>query len=258
MEKIKVSIITTTSNSEGTIARTVESVLVQNYSPLEYIIVDNQSSDNTISIIETCRSKFRNGLSLQLISEPDRGIYDGMNKGLKNAGGELIGIINSDDWYEPNAVRNVVDAHAVNPEAVIYGMLKLYKNDKLYQIRQNMHTFIRENMCQHPTWFVPKKIYQQYGLFDDSYQIGGDYEFANRLLSQGVSFTRLEKVLANFTMGGASSRSPIGGQEWLDIKLKYGHISKEEYDKATPGFVDSTNARYHFKMFIKKLLQFQI
>ncbi|MBQ7482227.1 MAG: glycosyltransferase, partial [Lachnospiraceae bacterium] len=104
-----VSIITVTYNSGATLKRTIESVLAQTAAPREYIIVDGCSTDDTLSIAESFRETFdEKGISYSVISEPDNGIYDAMNKGIRLAMGDIIGMINSDDWYEPCAVETVL------------------------------------------------------------------------------------------------------------------------------------------------------
>ena len=256
MKEVKVSIITPTFNSGRTIARTIESVLKQGYRPLQYIIVDNLSSDDTLSIIESFRSHFIGQNELVVISEEDYGIYDAMNKGIAIANGDLVGIINSDDWYEEGAIDTAVDVYGESPESIVYGMLRLYKEGRLFQVRQNSHEFLNEVMCQHPTWFVPKAIYDRYGVFDDKYKIGGDYELANRYWIKGVDFVRIEKVMANFSLGGASSKSGVGGKEWLEIQQKYGHIPKVEDGTLINDGKESPSVLFHFKAILKGLTKY--
>ena len=123
---IKVSIITVTLNSEKTIAKTIESVLSQTYTNLEYIIIDGLSNDSTINIAESYRPKFQaKGISYQIVSEPDRGMYDALNKGIKLASGLIIGSINSDDWYEPIAVETVVETYKKRPFEMFYADLRI-------------------------------------------------------------------------------------------------------------------------------------
>ena len=115
---IKVSIITVCYNSAATIRRTIESVLRQTYQNIEYIIVDGASKDETLSIIEEYRDAL--GQRLRLVSEPDQGIYDAMNKGIRMAEGTLIGILNSDDFYEPMAVEHIVNAMTDEKYQILY------------------------------------------------------------------------------------------------------------------------------------------
>ena len=226
-----VSLITVCYNSASTIADTFESVLAQEHRPLEYLIIDGASTDDTMAIAEKYRPRFEaKGIDFRASSEPDDGLYDAMNKGIRQAQGELIGIVNSDDWYEPDTVATAVEAYAQNPENVVYGMLRIYKEERLYMLRQYTHHFLHEHICQHPTWFVPRKLYDKYGLFDTQYRVAGDFDLAQRLRQAGVGFTRLEKVMSNFRIGGNSTQSDRGFLEYAEIRYKYGIISKEERD----------------------------
>ncbi len=128
-EDISVSIITVSFNSEKTIERTVKSVISQTYKNLEYIIVDGGSGDKTVDIIKGYSEKYD---FISYTSEPDNGIYDAMNKGIERAGGEIIGIINSDDWYEENAVAIIVKSFLENgrKQGVYYGEMGLFKDGK--------------------------------------------------------------------------------------------------------------------------------
>ena len=121
-----VSITTATYNSEKTLARTIESVLNQTYAPLEYLIVDGLSKDRTISIARDYEEQFKKrGISYTIISEADKGMYDAINKGIRRANGVLIGNINSDDWYEPDAVERIVEKYLETQFDFLYGDLNI-------------------------------------------------------------------------------------------------------------------------------------
>ncbi|WP_407269619.1 glycosyltransferase family 2 protein [Radiobacillus sp. PE A8.2] len=220
----KVTIITVSYNSENTIRDTMQSVLNQTYENIEYIIIDGNSKDNTVAIAKEFEQQF-NG-RLKVVSEPDQGIYDAMNKGIKLASGELVGIINSDDWYEVNSVEIMVDNYRRNSDCILYGILKMVKNEQVYYLKCLSHEFLGENMIQHPTCFIPKRLYDTYGLYDTNYKISADYELVNRYKQQGVKFCRVERVISNFRLGGASTGN-LGPIESLHIKYKYNHISKK-------------------------------
>src|SRR5690242_18447201 len=132
----KISIVTVCFNSAKTIADTIESVLNQDYKPHEYILVDGASTDRTVQIIKTYEDVFRErGISYLYISEPDRGIYDAMNKGIAMATGELIGIVNSDDWYEKDALNLIssrYESTANRSKTVFYGIIRLWLDGKEY------------------------------------------------------------------------------------------------------------------------------
>ena len=233
-EEILVSIVTVSYNAATTIGQTIDSVLRQTYRNIEYIIIDGESTDGTVDIIKRMSALLYNGISLTWISEPDKGIYDAMNKGIRKASGKLIGIVNADDWYEPDAVERMVNAYkeADNPdENVYYGMLRLWQEGKEYGVRRFHHQWIPQMVVQHPTNFVPKRVYDEYGLFDDSYRIAADYELQNRFRLHGVEFVPVEGVISNFRLGGASDRMTKEQlMEMPTIQLKFGMISQEQFD----------------------------
>ena len=126
MNKLKVSIITVCRNSEKTIAQTIESVLNQSYDHVEYILIDGNSTDHTVDVIHSYEERFlQKGYSYFYQSEPDEGIYDAMNKGIKMASGQLVGLINSDDWYEPTAIEHAVRYYQETPYDLFYADLRI-------------------------------------------------------------------------------------------------------------------------------------
>lgn len=151
----KVTIITVCYNSSKTIERTLKSVLNQTYSDYEYIIIDGFFTDDTLSIIEDYKPLF--GSKLRVISEPDNGIYDAMNKGIRLASGDLIGIVNSDDYLELDALQNIVDAYDGYQYEIIYGMIRTIRDDKEVQVYIKKHENIDEDMIAHPACFITKK-----------------------------------------------------------------------------------------------------
>lgn len=221
--ELKVTIITTSFNSERSIARTIESVLGQRYPNIEFIIVDGGSTDSTLKIITSFESRFAG--RMRCISEPDRGMYDAMNKGIALATGELIGILNSDDWYEPDAVASMVEIYRKNNEAVLYGILRYVENNKETMLYRMHHDSLNEGMITHPTCFVPKTLYDRYGVFSLHYRLSSDYELMLRFQKKGVSFIPLDKIIANFSFGGRSTVNSEGLIENSKIRYAYGFIS---------------------------------
>lgn len=201
--KPKVSIITVCFNSAETIRDTIESVLKQTYENIEYIIVDGGSTDGTIDIIRSYLPRFSGRLFY--ISESDNGIYDAMNKGLRLTTGSIIGIINSDDSYEPDAVRRVVEQTDVDKCQVIYGYCRMFGGHLPDKIMINHHTGLSEAMIPHPTCFVTRKTYSRYGMFVKCLKIVADYELMLRFWKKGVEFIQVKEVQANFRRGGISS-----------------------------------------------------
>lgn len=208
---MKVSIITISYNSAETIQDTIESVLAQEYADIEYIIVDGASSDGTMEIINNYQNRVA-----QVISESDNGIYDAMNKGLKLATGELIGILNSDDVYKDSKVISdvVSTVQDSNSDALYADLVYSDRNDltrvKRYwrsgQFRKN--SFKWGWMPPHPTFFVKRSVYERYGYFNTSLKNSADYEIMLRFLfKEGISVCYLDRVITIMRMGGQSNAS---------------------------------------------------
>ncbi|MCR5790946.1 MAG: glycosyltransferase [Lachnospiraceae bacterium] len=203
-QEIAVTIITVSYNSEKTIERTIKSVLSQSYGRLEYILVDGSSKDGTVDII---RRYAKEDKRVRFVSEPDQGIYDAMNKGIRMATGELIGIINSDDWYEPEAVSEVVRRFLENERrpAVYYGAMGLFQDGLEKACLFYHHHFLPERMINHPSCFVAKSLYDELGVYDTRYKLVADYEFMLRVFFRDESlFIPVHERLANFSAGSFS------------------------------------------------------
>lgn len=263
-EEILVSVITVSYNAMKTIGQTIESVLGQTYRNIEYIIIDGGSTDGTVEVIKDYVRRTKElesegvrelGRTIIWSSEPDKGIYDAMNKGIRKATGKLIGIVNADDWYEPQAVETMVAAYkaADKPdESVYYGMLRIWRDEKEYCVRRFHHRLIPEMVVQHPTNFVPKRMYDELGLFNDSYRIAADYELQNRFRIHRVEFVPVEGVISNFRLGGASDR--MTKEQLLEmptIQLKFGMISQEQYDAEYKRIMNKPNLWRRIKRAIK-------
>lgn len=221
-----VSIITVCFNSEKYLEQTIQSVLTQAHEPIEYLLIDGQSQDRTVAIIQAYAQRHPD--RIRYVSEPDTGIYDAMNKGLRLAQGELIGILNSDDWYEPAAVETVVRAYQAGGPAVYHGIQRTYRDGEVVGLRCTCANQLRTRMIEHATCFVPRQFYETFGLFNDAYRYVGDYELMLRLQQNGVPFVALEHVLANFREGGASHR-PGAVSETHRLWRDRGWLSGPEY-----------------------------
>jgi glycosyltransferase involved in cell wall biosynthesis len=227
-----ISIVTVCMNSADTIRGTIESVNIQTYQHLEHILVDGGSTDGTMDILRTEELRSRSeGKIFRWTSEPDRGIYDAMNKGIAMAGGEIIGILNSDDFYESNTLQLVADAAAMHPEAgLFYGFLRVLtqKGKELQVYRYRYETYLLNptlGVCsgtQHPACFVRRRVYEQVGLFDVQIPIAADYDFLVRAMKAGVQFHALDSVLANFRLGGASGMT----DEYERLRQRYAVLTK--------------------------------
>lgn len=208
---MKVSIITVSYNSENTIEETILSVKNQNYKNIEYIIIDGKSKDQTVSIIK----KYKKDIS-KFISEPDKGIYDAMNKGIKLATGDIIGILNSDDLYvDNNVISTIVRQFEINKVDAVFADL-VYVNSLnperivRYYCSANFSTkkFMYGWMPAHPTFFVKRSCYKKYGLFKTDYKIASDYELLVRFLAKyKVNYSYLPKVIVKMRTGGASTKN---------------------------------------------------
>lgn len=228
MKNICVSIITVCFNSEKTIERTIKSVLEQTYENLEYIIVDGKSMDKTLEIVEKYRPLFQG--KMKVISEPDRGIYDAMNKGIRNASGELIGIINSDDYYEADAVETIVSGMVDSDYQILYGKLRVVRENAETNIIMPRHENLSEEMIAHPTCFVTKKVYDDFGTFDTKYRSCADHDFMLRMRKHPeVMFVPVEKLIANFTEGTGMSAQKSSILEALGMLAEHGIIPKTRY-----------------------------
>ena len=228
-ERMKVSIITVCYNSAKTIRKTIESVLNQTYNNIEYIIVDGNSEDGTLNIIEEYREKF--GDRLTVISEPDKGIYDAMNKGIQRATGALIGILNSDDYYEQDAVSNMVNAMSAEKYQILYGFVRSWRNGEEYAIDRQSHKFLRQRMIGHPACFVTKAVYDDFGCFDLQYVSVADYDFMLRMSEQDkIRFIPVDAIITNFALGGMSA-TDVAWLDLLKLRRNYGIISEREYKK---------------------------
>jgi len=207
MDKLKVSIITVCYNSVETIEQTIQSVVNQSYKNIEYIIIDGGSTDGTLDLIRKYADKIA-----YWVSEPDDGIFDAMNKGIRAATGEIIGIINSDDWYGLNTVRNAVNYFMEHRKAqVVHGDTQIVNRDGSLFYLNRGNVGLREfiyRMPSHPSFFVKKQMYYQYGYFDCQYKMAADYDFLMRLYHHQIISHYVPGILAYFRRGGASSISP--------------------------------------------------
>lgn len=210
-EKMKISIITVSYNSVDTIRSTLDSIAAQIYPDLEYIIVDGGSTDGTLDLVDSYK-----GIVSQCISEHDQGIYDAMNKGINYASGDVIGILNSDDFYLHSEVLNeVVEFFSNDPSLeVILGDVDFVKNDDLsHPIRRYPAGNFRSWMLRfgimppHPAVFLRTSAYKRVGLYKLGYEIAADFDFLTRLLLvDGAKYQSAYKTWVRMRTGGASTR----------------------------------------------------
>ncbi len=206
---MKISIITITYNSEETLEDTIKSVVSQSYKNIEYIIIDGGSTDGTMDIV----NKYKEFISI-IVSEPDKGIYDAMNKGVNKATGNLVGILNSDDFYtNDNVLQNIASRIGTNDG--IYADLVYVdrvNTDKIIRYWKSKEykegSFLKGWMPPHPTFFIRKEIYNKYGTYNLSLKSAADYELMLRLIhKEKISITYLPEIITKMRVGGQSNAS---------------------------------------------------
>lgn len=207
---MKVSLITVSYNSSKTIEDTIRSVVNQTYPNIEYIIVDGASKDDTLKIIE----KYKDGVS-QVISEPDKGIYDAMNKGVQLASGDIVGILNSDDFYaHDKVIENIVDIFQSGAEGV-YADLVYVDPDNTDKVTRKWvsgdykkGSFKKGWMPPHPTFFVKNEVYKKFGGYSLELRSAADYEFMLRVIhKEEINLGYLPEVIVRMRAGGVSNAS---------------------------------------------------
>lgn len=208
---MKVSIITICYNSEATIQATIESVIHQSYPDIEYIIVDGASKDGTLAIVKSYGDNIA-----KVISEKDNGIYDAMNKGVKAATGDIIGILNSDDYYAyTDVIADIVrrfqqtKAEGVYADLVYVDRLHTGRIKRYWKAGAYRHgKFLRGWMPPHPTFFVKKQVYDDFGAYSTELRSSADYEFMLRVIHKHrISVAYLPKVITKMRVGGQSNVS---------------------------------------------------
>ena len=240
---MKVSIITIAYNSEDCIGSTIESVLAQSCMKeavggekgriensrtencefenvgkgetdnaeivIEYLIIDGASKDGTVAKAESYREALeQKGVEYRVISEPDKGIYNAMNKGICLATGDIIGILNSGDWYEAETIETAVKTFAEADCELLFGNIRMYKVDgSEFVKRARQRRFQTSRDWNHPTMFVKSNLYKEYPFREKG--IHDDYGFYLQMRKQGRRIVTVDKVMANFRLGGASNHKSL-------------------------------------------------
>ncbi|RYU90395.1 glycosyltransferase [Mucilaginibacter terrigena] len=225
MHDLKISVITVCYNAQSTIEQSILSVISQDYDNIEYIIIDGASSDNTVPIIKKHEKDVQ-----RFISEPDKGIYDAMNKGIALAQGDVIGILNADDFFAGNHVLNdIANAFANNHAEIVYGDLDYIKPGgsiirkwRTGQYKKGM--FNRGWMPPHPTFYCKKTLFEKFGNYSLEFGTAADYELMLRFMHlKQASVYYLQKVLVKMSVGGVSNKNIINRINALlfDLKAMY-------------------------------------
>lgn len=208
-QSILVTILTVSFNSSKTIEKTIRSVFTQTYPNIEYIIIDGASSDNTVQIARSFQKAFdsTSGRSLKIVSEPDRGMYDALNKGAKLAHGEIIGQINSDDWYEPDAVQIMSDLYRQKHYDVAWGSMRIQKpTGNMIKHAKIGRLWTTTGWC-HPGMFSKKEILLQYPYACES--MYDDFDFITAVHQDKKNIITIDKVISNFCFGGMSTQKNL-------------------------------------------------
>ena len=200
----KLSIITPCLNAKKTIRDTIESVLQQGLDDIEYIIIDGGSNDGTLDII----NEYADTIDV-IVSEPDRGISDAFNKGVTLAKGDYIGIVNADDYYEPNALEAILSTALEHHRPdIIHGSLRYVTPEEgEYVEHPNMEHIWRYMSAFHPTMFIHRTAYESIGMYRLDFHYAMDSEWVHRALSNGLTFAQSQQVISNMRLGGVSHKN---------------------------------------------------
>ncbi len=209
--KPKISIITVAYNAEKYIEDTIKSVIQQDYEQIEYIIIDGNSKDGTSAICE----KYKKHIDI-FVSEPDKGIYDAMNKGIKAANGEIIGILNADDFYNhAKVILNIVRQFTESEAECVYANLVYVDQENTDKVTRTWvaktyqsNAFLKGWMPPHPTFFIKKKWYDKYGYYSLDLKSAADYELMLRMIHRHkIQPTYLNEIIIKMRVGGVSNAS---------------------------------------------------
>jgi len=206
-----ISVITATWNSNRTIGQALDSVLSQTHPAVESVVIDGASTDGTLAVLEAYRPRLGT-----LISEPDQGIYDALNKGIMHATGDVVGFLHADDVFENNEVlAKVAEAFQDPTVDAVYGDLVYVRRDDINQVIRYWKSGLYDDvalargwMPPHPTFYVRRSVYERLGGFDTRYRIAADYDTILRFLAIGkINAAYIPEVLVRMRAGGISNRS---------------------------------------------------
>lgn len=230
---MKVSIITATYNSSSTVCDTIESVLRQTYQDIEYLIIDGASADNTLDIVKEYEPLFKG--RMRYISEPDKGIYDAMNKGIRMASGDVVGILNSDDFYSSiYVVEELVKKLQQTGADAVYGDIHYVNGKDVTKcVRYYSSGIFRRGLMRfgfmpaHPSFYCKREIYNKYDAFDTSYKVAADFENLLRLIFVNhIKIAYLPMDFVTMRTGGASSSGMQSYRQIMRDHLRALHSNK--------------------------------
>jgi glycosyltransferase involved in cell wall biosynthesis len=209
VQDLKISLITVTRNAERTLSRCIDSVIAQTYPNVEYIVVDGASTDGTLKVID----RYKQHIDL-FVSEPDKGIYDAMNKGINAATGDIVGILNADDHFVYNDVlNNIAQTFEHKVTEAVYA--DLHYLDPKGKIIRKWNAGVYEPglfnwgwMPPHPTFYCKRSLFEDLGQYDLNFGSAADYELMSRFIHlKGINVKYLNKVIVNMEIGGISNKN---------------------------------------------------
>jgi len=239
-------LITISFNSKESITETFQSIKNQSFKDYEYLLIDGESKDGTLTIANKQDHIYK------IVSEPDKGIYDALNKGIKNSTGEIIGFLNSDDtFYDENSLKYISDAFDKNTDCVFGDLIYTDINENIKRVWKGSAfkkgAFKKGWMPAHPTFYCRRSVYEKLGLYDDRFKIAGDFELMLRFLEKHkIRSKYIPKTLVNMKVGGASNNG-------LKSKLD---ILKEEFRAFDQNDISINKLSYIFNK-AKKIKEFK-
>ncbi len=220
---VTISVVTIVYNGAPYIERAVNSVLSQDYADIEYIVVDGGSTDGTLDILQKYKDRIQ-----EIISEPDEGISDAFNKGISQCSGDVVGLLNADDQYAPDALKMV--AANYRGDGIYYGNMQMLEDGAPSGIYFPDHQFLEKDMTLcHPATFISRNLYQKWGVYRKDFRYAMDYELLLRMKSSGVEFIKINDLLAIMATGGVSDI------RWLDA---FNEVQRARKMHLKPGLLD--------------------
>ncbi|WIE03923.1 glycosyltransferase family 2 protein [Vibrio fluvialis] len=222
-----ITIVTIVYNDVNNIERTIKSVLHNKCEGVKYVIIDGQSSDGTLSVI----NKYKSDIDV-IVSEKDNGIYDAMNKGWRFADeDDYVLFANSGDYLESSAVSTFMKSYSnsVDKADIYHGLLNFFDDISFRYTQGRSSTMLEDKMIEHPSCFVRKKVFHTIGGFNTNYRFSADYDFMLRAKQHKFCFEFINSVISNFDLSGVSSNNIAGALESLSIKKKLGLIMNADY-----------------------------
>lgn len=231
------SIITINRNNAEGLKKTLDSVASQTCRDFEHIIIDGASTDDSVDIIKNYVASPAGKNVSYWVSEPDKGVYNAMNKGIKKATGKYISILNSGDCYTKDALDFFYDFCFEDSLPVLYGAINNICNGKFIGVEGGCSDDLPKRMIAHPAAFVPKILHDKYGLYSENYKIASDYEFFLKLYLGQEKFVYINKLICNFDKSGISNINKKVYKETRMIQKKLGVLSCQTFKEKITNFL---------------------